>query len=73
VKPSRLAACPRRGLKHEEAALYIGISVSTFDRLRAAGRMPGPNPIGVWDISKLDRAFDLLSDSSDEEILAQVG
>jgi len=44
--------------------MYIGISPSKFDELVADGRMPGPVKIDnrmVWDIRRLDLAFDALS------------
>jgi predicted DNA-binding transcriptional regulator AlpA len=54
---------PRRGLSRDEAAMYIGISPSKFDELVADGTMPGPVHIGsrkLWDIRRLDLAFDAL-------------
>ena len=66
---------PRRGLRREEAALYVGIGVTKFDELVADGRMPLPIEIGtakVWDILALDIAFDALRDAQasggDDEI-----
>jgi hypothetical protein len=59
---------PRRGLSRDEAAMYIGISPTKFDELVEAGRMPGPVKIGhrkVWDIRRLDVAFDALSSEDD--------
>lgn len=58
-------AYPPRGLSREEAARYVGVSPSTFDRLIAEGRMPRPAHIGkrvVWDRLKLDAAFSDLDD-----------
>jgi predicted DNA-binding transcriptional regulator AlpA len=55
---------PRRGLSRDEAAMYVGISPTKFDELVADGRMPGPVKIDsrkVWDIRRLDLAFDALS------------
>lgn len=52
---------PRRGLRREEAALYIGVSPSKFDSMVEAGEMPKPKRFGgcvVWDVRKLDLAFD---------------
>jgi predicted DNA-binding transcriptional regulator AlpA len=43
---------PPRGLRREEAAAYIGVSPSTFDKMVADGRMPIPKRINartVWD------------------------
>jgi predicted DNA-binding transcriptional regulator AlpA len=54
---------PRRGLSREEAAMYIGVSATLFDRLVADGRMPGPRRIDgrrVWDIRALNLCFDRL-------------
>lgn len=51
---------PPRGLRREQAAEYIGVSVSLFDKLVAEGRMPPPKMIGarkVWDRVALDQAF----------------
>ena len=51
---------PPRGLNREEAARYVGIGTSLFDRLVEEGRMPKPKHIGkrvVWDRLKLDAAF----------------
>jgi hypothetical protein len=54
-----------RGLSREEAAEYIGVSASLFDRLVEDGRMPRPKAINsrvVWDRQRLDVAFDVLPD-----------
>ena len=59
---------PCRGLRREEAARYIGISPTKFDQLVADGRMPKPVRIDgcvIWDISRLDVAFDSLSRQDD--------
>ena len=37
---SQLRPVPRRGLSHDEAAMYVGISVSKFDEMVLDGRMP---------------------------------
>jgi len=60
---AKLPTAPRRGLDRIEAAIYIGIGLTKFDALVADGRMPGPRLIGsrkVWDIRRLDMAFDAL-------------
>ena len=60
---SAVRPIPRRGLSRDEAAVYIGISVSKFDELVRDGRMPGPKRIDgrkVWDVHDLDVAFDAL-------------
>lgn len=51
---------PPRGLSREDAALYIGVGTTTFDRLVEEGRMPKPIRIGkrvVWDRLKIEAAF----------------
>lgn len=58
---SHIRPVPRRGLSRDEAAMYCGISATLFDRLVADGRMPQPCRIEgrkVWDIRKIDIAFD---------------
>ena len=63
---------PPRGLNREEAARYVGIGTSLFDRLVEEGRMPKPKHIGkrvVWDRLKLDAAFaDLDEDVGENSI-----
>ena len=57
---------PRRGVSRTEAAIYIGVSETTFDKMVEDGRMPDPFFIGtrkVWDLRKIDAAFDALSDA----------
>jgi excisionase family DNA binding protein len=54
---------PPRGICREEAAAYIGIGTTTFDRMVSDGRMPRPKAIGgrrVWDVRALDLAFSAL-------------
>jgi predicted DNA-binding transcriptional regulator AlpA len=58
---------PRRGLSHDEAAMYIGVSAGKFDELVADGRMPKPVKIdkrSIWDIRALDLAFDALAEEN---------
>jgi hypothetical protein len=60
---------PRRGLSRLEAATYIGISITKFDELVAAGRMPKPKKIDrrrLWDLFELDVFFDALGESADD-------
>jgi predicted DNA-binding transcriptional regulator AlpA len=60
-----------RGLSHEQAAAYVGISPSLFDMLIKDGRMPGPKRINsrvVWDRLKLDAAFDALPDNDNSVV-----
>jgi predicted DNA-binding transcriptional regulator AlpA len=61
----RAQSQPRRGLRREEAAAYLGFSARKFDELIANGRMPKPKRIDgvvVWDIRALDLHFDALPD-----------
>lgn len=54
---------PPRGLSRVEAAAYVGVGSTLFDRLVSLGFMPKPKKIGgrcVWDVRALDRAFDAL-------------
>ena len=56
---------PRRGLRRSDAAAYVGVSPSKFNQLVADGRMPQPLKIDgctIWDIRKLDAAFDELAE-----------
>jgi excisionase family DNA binding protein len=66
---SAVRPIPRRGLSRNEAAMYIGISVSKFDELVRDGRMPGPKRIDgrkLWDVQALDLAFNSLPDDNDQ-------
>ncbi|WP_064692000.1 helix-turn-helix transcriptional regulator [Rhizobium aegyptiacum] len=50
-----------RGLRREDAARYIGVSPSLFDRLRKDGKVPEPRDLFglmVWDRSDLDAIFE---------------
>jgi predicted DNA-binding transcriptional regulator AlpA len=61
---------PRRGLRREEAAIYIGISPTKFDQLVREGRMPQPKTIEsvrVWDMRQLDLKFDALPGGDADE------
>jgi predicted DNA-binding transcriptional regulator AlpA len=65
-------AYPPRGLCREDAARYVGIGVSLFDRLVDEGRMPKPKHIGkrvVWDRLKLDAAFADLDEDAGENAI----
>src|SRR3954447_29076 len=67
--PFRIEAIPRRGLRREEAALFVGVSPSKFDELVQDGRMPKPRRIDgcvVWDLKRLDLAWDALDSAADE-------
>ncbi len=53
----------RRGLSRVEAAGYIGVSPTLFDRLVTDGRMPAPLRVDgrrVWGVRQIDLAFDAL-------------
>jgi predicted DNA-binding transcriptional regulator AlpA len=63
VRRLREVSVPRRGLRREEAAVYVGISPSKFDQLVKDERMPRPKRVdglAVWDKHALDYAFDAL-------------
>jgi predicted DNA-binding transcriptional regulator AlpA len=64
---NRLPIAPR-GLSRGEAATYIGVSQTFFDKLVREGLMPTAKRIGarrVWDRFELDDAFDALSANDD--------
>jgi predicted DNA-binding transcriptional regulator AlpA len=77
-RAQRIAALPLslppRGLSRVEAATYIGVSPTLFDRMVGDGRMPRPKRVGerrVWDRTALDAAFaDLPDEHDDQEQLA---
>jgi hypothetical protein len=59
---------PPRGVCREEAAAYVGLGTTKFDQLVADGRMPQAKQIDgrrVWDVRKLDKAFDALPDGDE--------
>ena len=48
-----------------EAARYVGVSPSKFDKLVVDGRMPKPFRVDactIWDVHDLDRAIDALKE-----------
>lgn len=60
---------PPRGLSRAEAAAYVGVGTSMFDRMVKDSRMPQPVRIDgrtVWDRVQLDRAFTALSDAQQD-------
>jgi predicted DNA-binding transcriptional regulator AlpA len=60
---------PRRGLRRDEAAAYVGLSARKFDQLIADGRMPKGKRVDgcvVFDIVALDAAFEALGDEGPE-------
>ena len=61
------ASLAPRGLCRVQAAQYVGISPTTFDRMVEAGQMPAPKKIAcrkVWDRLALDVAFVALPDEA---------
>lgn len=57
---------PPRGIRREAAAAYVGVSPRKFDEMVQDGRMPPAKKIDgarVWDIRRLDLAFDKLPDN----------
>jgi hypothetical protein len=65
------AGGPRRLLSRHEAAAYIGVSPTLFDRAVAEGKMPKPFRLFgrvLWDMRKLDVAIAALDteDSADD-------
>jgi predicted DNA-binding transcriptional regulator AlpA len=56
---------PRRGLRREDAARYVGISTTKFDECVKDGRMPKPFRIDarvIWDLRRPDAAIDPLNE-----------
>jgi predicted DNA-binding transcriptional regulator AlpA len=61
---NRAATQPRRGLDRDEAAIYVGVTLATFDQMVSDGRLPNPSEFDgelVWDLVQLDRAMDRLT------------
>lgn len=59
---------PPRGLNRVQAAAYIGVSPSLFDRMIADGVMPKPKRIWgrvVWDRLRIDEAFTAIPNDDD--------
>ena len=72
-RPIRLEVVPRRGLRREDAARYVGISTTKFDMCVKDGRMPQPFKIDtcvIWDLRRLDAAFDVLSEADELDTFA---
>jgi predicted DNA-binding transcriptional regulator AlpA len=71
VKPRDVlpASLPPRGLCRVEAARYIGVSPTLFDRMIENGLMPKPKRIWgrvVWDRLALDNAFAAIPNDGDK-------
>lgn len=61
---------PPRGLSRAEAAAYVGVSPTLFDKMVSDGRMPKPKRINsrtIWDIRRLDLAFEELPDDGQRD------
>ena len=59
-----------RGLSRVQAAAYIGISATTFDRMIRDSLMPKPVRIygqTVWDVRKLNSAFAALDSDGEDD------
>jgi predicted DNA-binding transcriptional regulator AlpA len=57
-----------RGLNRVDAAHYIGVSPTTFDKLVGENKMPKPKQIGtrrIWDKMRLDLAFEAIPGDDD--------
>ena len=74
AKASRESVLPGgvlpRGLSRAQAAAYIGVSPTTFDRLVIDKLMPKPIRIygrTVWDVRKIDAAFESLDRAEDAD------
>ena len=60
---------PKRGLTRNEAAHYIGVSPTTFDRLIQQKVMPKPIKAfsrAIWDMKALDEAFEVFSSADSQ-------
>lgn len=71
MKSDTIAYAPR-GLRREEAARYVGVGATVFDRMVADGRMPKPKRVDgcvVWDRVRLDAAFTELPGDDQENIV----
>lgn len=61
---------PPIGINREQAANFIGVSISLFDEMVGDGRMPKPKRINarlVWDRRSVERAFAKLPGGDSEE------
>lgn len=73
IRHEKITACPLPtvlGLSREQAASFIGVSVSLFDQMVKDGRMPRPkraNTRMLWDRRSLERAFTRLPGGNDDD------
>ena len=57
-----------RGMRVEEAALYLGMGRSKFLQLVCEGRLPKPKAVDgmrIWDRRELDASFDDFAEHAD--------
>ncbi|MCY1745347.1 MULTISPECIES: helix-turn-helix transcriptional regulator [Ensifer] len=69
--PTDAYSYPPRGMRREEAARYVGVSVTKFDQMVSDRRMPRPKRIDgcvVWDRLMIDAAFSDLHDENHNRI-----
>lgn len=60
MRPTAALAIEPRGLAREDAAAYVGVGTTLFDRMVQDGRMPKSARIDgrvIWDRRQLDRAL----------------
>ena len=63
-----------RGLGHQQAAAYVGLSVDKFDSGVKCGDIPKPALIGgmeIWDRLELDNLFNSTQTASDTDEAAK--
>lgn len=73
-KPRALLG-PPRGMRLPIAAEYVGVSESKFLQMVKEGVMPKPFRTGgvtLWDLRKIDTAFDALANQDDDSIWEDV-
>lgn len=73
----RRVPCPRDpiGLSREEAAVFVGISATLFDRAVSDGLMPQPRKLFgrlVWDADEILAAFRRLPHKDDSGVETSV-
>lgn len=71
IRSAVLPPPTRRGLSRTEAAAYVGVGPTTFDKMVLAGTMPHPKRVGtrkIWDARALDVAFDVLPGDDAESL-----
>ncbi len=69
-------ALPPRGMNRLEAARYVGVGTTLFDKLVADGRMPKPRRADgrvIWDREELDRAFSALPRADADDTTSHSG